>query len=297
MYQVHKKLETAPVFEQGIRGQGIGIAIVDTGIAPHPDFLTPGNRLIAFYDSAHPDLTLSPYDDSGHGTHVAGIAGSSQLGIAPECNLIGVRILNQNGNGHTDDMLPALSWILKNRDRYGIRIVNISIGCSGPSCHRAGEDSPLVRAVDSLWNAGLIVVAAAGNDGPEPMSITVPGNSRKVITVSSCEEDLQGKFPGRGPTTSCISKPDIVAPGRRIVSCDAVPHYRHSTDVYGYCEKTGTSMSTPMVSGAIALLLSRYPNLSNREIKIRLRNSAVDLGLPRDRQGWGMLNVKKLVLR
>lgn len=291
MQRVHSILDTAPVYAHGIRGQGVGIAIIDTGIAPHPDFLFPYNRIVGFYDVTQSvsdtQKNIVPYDSSGHGTHVAGIAAGTK-GIAPESHLIGVRILGNQGTGHTEDMIPALQWILEHRETYGIRIVNISIGCTSPDCKRNGENSPLSLAVESLWDAGLIVVAAAGNEGPAPMSITVPGVNRKIITVGALEDDLQGRSPSRGPTAACIRKPDIVAPGNQIVSCRA-PR--------GYTTKSGTSMSTPMVSGAIALLLSRYPDLNNLEVKIRLKNSAVDLGLPHARQGWGLLNVKNLVLR
>lgn len=171
MLHVHRLLETEPVHARGILGKGIGIAIVDTGIAPHPDLTAKRNRIAAFYDSSNKSPHFYPYDDNGHGTHVAGIAagdgyssGGSYRGLAPESFLVGVRILNRNGNGRMSDILPALSWILACKDDYHIRIVNISIGCSSPECIDNAEDSALVRAVNELWDAGLIVVAAAGNE-------------------------------------------------------------------------------------------------------------------------------------
>ena len=304
MFAVHRLLETNAVHSKGILGKGVGIAVIDTGIAPHPDFVKKRNRIVAHYEISERRSSFQPYDDNGHGTHVAGIAagdgyssGGNYRGMAPDCHLISVRILNRTGNGKMTDILPAFTWILRHRYEYNIRIVNISIGCSSPECFLDAEDSSLVHGVNELWDAGLVVVAAAGNEGPNPMSITAPGISRKIITVGASDDEA-GLFTGRnrrnilysrrGPTTSCILKPDIVAPGNRIVSC------RLSG---GYTTKSGTSMSTPMVSGAIALLLSRYPTMSNLEVKIRLKNSAVDLGLPHEHQGWGLLNVKRLIFR
>ena len=131
------------------------------------------------------------------------------------------------------------------------------------------------------------MVAAAGNQGPRSGSVTAPGSSRKIITVGSSDL-LTGRtaISGRGPTSECICKPDLVAPGNRILSCAP------GTD-FAYGVKSGTSMSTPLVSGAVALLLQKYPTLTNVEIKRCLKESARDLGLPRNLQGSGELNMKQ----
>ncbi len=150
--------------------------------------------------------------------------------------------------------------------------------------------------VERAWDAGLVVVTAAGNMGPEPMSITAPGNSRKVITVGSStrfryrQPNVNADYSGCGPTHECICKPELVAPGTHIVSCS--PLWRQG--VY-YARKSGTSMAVPAVSGSIALLLEKEPYLTNVQVKMRLREAAVDLGLPRNRQGWGMPDLRKLV--
>ena len=282
-------------YSLGLTGKGIGVAILDTGIFPHRDF---DDRITVFRDILK--KRALPYDDNGHGTHIAGIIGGSGAsssgryqGVAPGCSVISLKVLDHRGNGYASDVLAGLRWIREHGKEYGVRIINISVG----SFHKRGmsEDSALVRGVDAAWDAGFVVVVAAGNNGPGSRTITTPGISRKVITVGCSDDDKEVDvagnrmidYSGRGPASACICKPDIVAPGTRIVSCGA----RQS----GYRVKSGTSMSTPLVSGAIALLLERYPDLTNRDVKLRLRERAVDLGLPRNQQGWGLLDVGKLV--
>lgn len=276
-------------------GKGICVAVLDTGTALHPDF---GNRITGFADMVN--HRNGPYDDCGHGTHICGIIGgngrhSSGLysGIAPECRLAAVKVLDRRGNGYTDHMLEGLDWILDRKDKLGIRIINISVGAGGRE--RMRENSALIRGVEQAWDAGLVVVAAAGNNGPERMTVTTPGISRKVITVGCSDDDreilVNGKrmvdYSGRGPTVSCICKPDVVAPGFDVISCGI----RNGN----YVVKSGTSMSTAVVSGAVALLLEREPDMSNLDVKLRLRDSCTDLGKKKNQQGWGLLDLRRLL--
>lgn len=280
----------------GYSGKGIGVAVLDTGCFPHEDL---DHRIAGFLDMIQ--KRPLPYDDNGHGTHVCGIIGGSgaagdgfYCGIAPGCHLIPVKVLDRRGNGYSSDVLAGLRWIRENRERWNIRIVNISVGSF--SRRNMGENSALVRGVNAAWDDGMVVVVAAGNMGPKSGTITTPGISRKVITVG-CSDDhkevnVMGNrmidYSGRGPTSACICKPDIVAPGASIMSCANQPGK--------YTSKSGTSMATPLVSGAIALLLEKYPEMSNRDVKLRLRDRAVDIGLPRNQQGWGMLDIEKLLM-
>lgn len=264
-------------------GKGIGVCFLDTGIYDHIDF---AGRIWAFYDFLA--FKRRPYDDNGHGTHVAGVAagdgtasGGKFQGAAPGCGIISLKILDRYGNGSQEDVLRALRWIREYRQKYRIRVVNISVGTT---CNTRKDHMRLLGSVEQLWDEGMVIVTAAGNKGPRPGSVTAPGSSKKVITVGSSDL-LEGKsaISGRGPTEECVCKPDIVAPGSKIMSC--LPG-----KPYSYGIKSGTSMSTPLVSGAIACALEKNPELTNTEIKTMLMNSADDMGLPRNLQGWGKFN-------
>lgn len=274
-------------------GQGIGVAILDTGISYHPDF---DKRIICFKDALYGKKKI--YDDNGHGTHVSGIIGGNgylsggmYAGMAPFSNIVSVKILDSNGNGCIKNVIAGIYWILDHYKRYKIRIINISIGTKE---HRKNkEEEKLLNAVEALWDEGLIVTASAGNYGPQERSITVPGVSKKIITVGALNDPEQEalNYSGRGPTMECVIKPDLIAPGTFVTSCNG--NYKKSSKTY--ITKSGTSMATPVVSGAIAVLLSKYPDMTNVEVKLKLRDSCVDMGENRNFQGWGLLNVKELL--
>lgn len=296
-----------------LTGKGIGIAIFDTGIGYHPDITIPDTRLSAFIDTI--DKRTDFYDDNGHGTHITGIiAGDGSAsrkryeGIAPDCHFIMIKVLNQQGEGNTENVLSGIQWLLDNYRKYNIRIVNISVGSTRGK--HFDEASPLVTNVNKLWSAGLVVLTAAGNHGPEPYSIGAPGNSRKIITVGASDVMQTGNgrdYSGRGPTENCIKKPDIVAPGSNIISCQPLSYSSAYPLIYGnavstaistdraYQRRSGTSMSTPVVSGCIALLLQQRPYMTNREVKMHLKKTALDLGYSHSRQGWGLIRLDRLL--
>ena len=271
MNRIKDQIRCGAAYRLGLTGKGIGVAVLDTGIFLHRDF---DSRVTGFADMVN-GKTFA-YDDCGHGTHICGIIGGSgrmsggrYSGIAPGCDLVMVKVLDRKGNGYSSDVLAGISWILERKEKLGIRILNISVG----ACSKRGmsENSALVKGVNRAWDAGLVVVVAAGNNGPRTMSITTPGISRKVITVGCSDDDrevLVGgnrmvDYSGRGPTAACICKPDLVAPGCSVVSC--------AGRADKYTIKSGTSMSTPIVSGATALLLERYPDMTNKDVKLKLR--------------------------
>lgn len=286
------------ILERKYLGQGVGVAVLDTGIILHPDF---GKRIIGFSDFVNKRKTI--YDESGHGTHVAGIlAGNGRMsngeyaGMAPEAELLIGKVLDQEGNGTVEYVLEGIRWVLALQKRKNIRIVNISVGTQ-PGLEKVEEDR-LLGGVEMLWDAGMVVVVSAGNYGPGEGTVAVPGSSRKVITIGAVDSpkawnmDAKKKwnYSGRGPTDCCVVKPDLVAPGTYITSCNGNYINRWKKP---YIMKSGTSMATPVVSGAIACLLSKYPDMTNVEVKLKLRASC--MRSEEEGQGWGMLNVRRLL--
>ena len=297
--------------QQNLTGKGINIAILDTGLCPAADFTRPENRLIAFKDfvNGHEDY----YDDNGHGTHVAGIvcgngyySSGKYKGVAPEAGIIALKILDDEGRGSSADVLAGLQWVVDNRDRYNIRLVNLSVGT--PDINKF---DPLLAAVEYLWDMGIIVTVAAGNNGPNVSSVTSPGSSRKVITVGASDDDTVcmdsfgeriKDFSGRGPTRNCIIKPDILAPGAEIVSVRSKGMTIEAQEAFetrfvddNYLKMSGTSMATPKVCGAIALLLQKCPVLSPDDVKYALKRTARDISKDANEQGWGQLDIDRLI--
>lgn len=274
---------------------GSVVAVLDTGIYPHRDF---GNRILEFQDFVN--NRAYAYDDNSHGTHVAGIiagdgtaSNGKYCGLAPNSRIIALKVLDRNGEGNTADVVTGLRWVMMNRERFDIRIVNLSFGTTAKAS--MGSDSLLIQVVERVWDEGIVVVTAAGNNGPAKGTITVPGISRKVITVGAFDDamytDERGikhiNYSGRGPTKECIVKPEIVTAGSGIVSC--------ANQKDRYSVKSGTSMSAPIVTAAVALLLERYPHMTPAMVKMRLHDRAVKLKLSKEHQGWGMLDLKELL--
>lgn len=291
MNRVKKLIHADYAYKTGLSGKNVTVVIMDTGIAAHPDF---GDRIICFKDFCKGKKMM--YDDNGHGTHVAGIiAGNSSVygGVAPKAQIVMLKVLDEHGNGSTKKVLSAIEWVLKERENYKIRLLNISVGML-PSAGRS-EQGELLRAVDDLWDHGIMVVAAAGNNGPGENSVTIPGISRKVLTVGSCDDDvyetaargLAKGYSGKGPTECCIVKPEILAPGTNITSC--------SRDGKGYQVKSGTSMAAPVVTGALALAYERFSSLQPAEMKLRLYERAYPRGEQLGRPGWGMIHADNLI--
>jgi serine protease AprX len=310
MNGVRKTVKADAARTMGVTGRGIGIAVLDTGVAPVDDLVLPVNRIAAFTDLING--RSEPYDDNGHGTHVAGIAAGNgycsegvYMGIAPESTIIAIKILDASGKGNSADVLAGIQWMLDNREKYNIRVANLSIGTED-----RGERDPLIRAVNAAWDAGIVMTIAAGNNGPRVSSVTSPGVSRKVLTVGSSDDSdsvfIWGmtleNFSGRGPTSECIVKPDVVAPGAGVVSCltptpslDKVENFDTKRVAEHYIQLSGTSMSAPIAAGAAALLLQKHPELTPDDVKYMFKQCASDLKYPKNQQGWGLIDVEKLL--
>lgn len=303
MYRVRKQIECTEDFLPDFMEKPVGVAVLDTGISNHPDF---ENRIVDFQDFVH--NRKKNYDDSGHGTHVAGCIGGDgkasngkYRGIHPKCNLLVGKVLNAEGDGNLADMIQGFEWVLKRAEKCNICIVNISVGVT--SSMEPEFLKVMLELVEEAWQKNILVVCAAGNSGPKPMTISPLGAGKHIITVGCHDggyfgnrKDICETYSGRGPSGFAIKKPDLVAPGTDIISCNAAYHMRNHR-FYGnpYIKKSGTSMATPIVTGAAALLIQKCGRLECEEIKRRLIYSAVDLKEPWTKQGWGMLNVKRLM--
>lgn len=299
MDRVKKLIHTDYAYKSGLSGQNVTVVVMDTGITKHADF---GNRIVEFKDFCNGKKGL--YDDNGHGTHVSGIiAGNGKMskdksgiyiysGIAPRADIIMLKVLDEKGNGNTEKVLKGLEWIVKNREKYQIRLLNISVGML-PSAGQK-EQRALLEAVDDIWDRGIMVVAAAGNNGPKENSVTIPGISRKILTVGSSDDDvavgtrgLNQGYSGKGPTACCIVKPEILAPGTNITSC--------GRDGKNYQTKSGTSMAAPVVTGVLALAYQKYPHFTPGEMKLRLYERAYPRGEQLEKTGWGIIHADNLV--
>ena len=284
-------------------GRGVTAAVLDTGFAMHPDL---AGRLAGFRDFL--GSSRLPYDDSGHGTHVAGcLCGSGGLsngfyrGIAPECRILACKVRDKNGEGTVEPMIAGIRYVIETRRHYRTRILNISVGVGKIKDAHAQER--LLSWIEEAWAAGLLVIVAAGNNGPGPGTMSPLGFGSHVISVG-CHDgrDFPDKrnacenYSGQGPAGNRLKKPDIVAPGTGIVSCNAwFKRNRFNRVQNAYTVKSGTSMAVPAVSGAAALLLQKHPHLSNVQAREKLLYAAQDLGENWGKQGWGMLHVGRVL--
>src|SRR5881396_1030573 len=272
------------VWQQGITGGGVTVAILDSGVAADADLVQPNNRILASVNFADQRLTSDP---GGHGTHIAGIvagngtrSGGQFTGIAPQANVVDVRVLGNTGSGRLSSVIRGIEWVLAHRAAYNIRVINLSFGAPARLPYRL---DPMSAAVEIAWRRGLVVVAASGNGGPQRDTVETPGIDPYVITVGATDDrgtlgrgdDMLAWFSAWGSADS-NAKPDLVAPGRRIVSL-RVPGSALDTlfpdrvvlaqNGSTYFRLTGTSMATAVVSGAAALLLQGRPNLTPDQVK------------------------------
>ena len=301
--------QATQVIQAGYDGSGIGIAIIDSGVrANHPDLQNSHGYSRVVYSQSFIPGDTSVDDAYGHGTHVAGlVAGNGQVsngdmvGIASNANIINLRVLDANGAGTDSAVIAAIQRAIQLKNNYNIRIINLSLG------RRVSESytlDPVCQAVEQAWKAGIVVVVAAGNYGRDNTmntsgygTITVPGNDPYVITVGATNthdtditsDDTVTSYSSKGPTLlDHVIKPDILAPGNRVVSllangstldvmspADEVPANAYNGwGKSSYFYMSGTSMATPIVSGTVALMLQRIGNLTPDQVKIRLMKTA-----------------------
>jgi serine protease AprX len=293
----------------GYTGAGVTVAVLDSGVAPANDLTQPTSRLLASVDLVSGET--GHRDPGGHGTHVAGIiagngydSNGTLKGVAPDANIISVRVINQHGKATASSIIRGIQWVLENRDKYNIRVMNLSLG-GRPSV--SYKNDLLAAAVEMAWKAGIVVVTAAGNYGPSSGSISTPGHDPFIITVGAIDDkgtpdqrdDDVPYFSARGPTLAGDHKPDILAPGRKIISLYAPNSYldgalpgrqMFSSLGHPYFRLTGTSMAAPVVSGVVALLLQKNPDLTPDQVKYILTKTAPNFPGSRDTVGAGVID-------
>jgi len=311
-----------------ITGKGVNVAIVDSGLWETQALAkdTNGNpRILARYDAIKDISNGEAFDDSGHGTHIAsvlahsgrvtknGVATGTFKGIAPDVGLIAVKAFDIEGHGDFLDIVRGIQYVVDNRESLDIKVLNLSFSAR-PRWHYWLD--PINQAVMKAWASGITVVAAAGNEGPDAMTIGSPGNLPYLITVGAVtdswtldtrDDDYIPDFSSRGPTPNAHIKPDIVAPGGHMTGITR-PGSTLTRDYPDYILRTGefvmtgTSQASALVSGLIALLLQLEPDLSPNDIKCKLMSSA-ELAINDDgllayspfQQGSGYVNVTRAI--
>jgi len=275
-----------------LTGEGVKIAIIDTGIHPHQDL---AGRITDFVDFVN--NRVEPYDDNGHGTHCAGDAagdGSASLGKyagpAPRANLVGIKVLDKLGSGTLETVMQGVEWCIQYNENEEhedkIDIISMSLGSTAQNYGEENKD-PMVSIVEAAWASGIVVCVAAGNEGPESRTIASPGVSDQIITVGAYDDrntidradDNVASFSSRGPTIYGETKPDVLAPGVNIVSLRSPNSYLDKLQKANrvdndYFTLSGTSMATPICAGIVALLLENNPNIKPKEVKKLLMKGA-----------------------
>jgi serine protease AprX len=322
----------------GVTGRGVGVAVIDSGVTSWHDDLyrsatgSLSRRVVHFKDftrEVSPNLWFNdlPSDDYGHGTHVAGIiagsgydSGGRRMGIAPGARLLGLKVLDGQGNGYVSDVIAAIDYAISVKSTYNVRVINLSVA-SG--VFESYWNDPLTLAAKRATDAGIVVVAASGNLGVDASgrsqwgAVTSPGNAPWVLTVGASShqgtarrsDDIVANFSSHGPTwLDFAAKPDIVAPGVGIESLSdprstlyglLKPYLLSGTVSVGYkpyLSLSGTSMATPVVAGTVALMLEANPNLTPNAVKAILQYTAQSQSSESVfAQGAGFLNARGAV--
>jgi len=287
-------------------GTGINVSIIDTGIYPHPDFQTRIIKQTNFASKGEETDYSDFIDRNGHGTHVAGIIGGDgeissgkYRGVAPNVNLMNVKAGNSSGSLKDTDILKAIEWSVES----SAQIISMSFGTSYPEVY-----DPITLAITNATNQGVLCVVSAGNDGPSYYSGGIPATSVNAIAVGSVDKNGNlSIFSSRGPTNTYQYYPSICAPGENIISTEAINSiisnekkylgdYINYPGSYDYYPLSGTSMSCPMVSGALALLLQAFPDLNPEAAKIALLKGAYKTNNHETLKiGAGIINISKSI--
>ena len=289
----------------GATGQGVTVAVLDTGVNPALTDVST-NLVCTMVKSS------SCNDGHGHGTHVIGIVKGRDvlgryIGVAPDAQVISIKVADDTGQATNQDVINGLQWVYNNRQTYNIRVVNLSLGGSAAESYAS---SAIDAYIEQLWLSGVVVVVAAGNYGTNSDATWyAPANDPYAISVGALDDnqtttttdDSLASFSSRGLTQDGFAKPEIVAPGRKITSTLAgLTSYLGKTypdrivDT-NYITMSGTSMAAPVVTGTVALLLQQFPNLTPNQVKWLLQNTEQTYAGQPD--GAGMLSPVALLQR
>jgi len=314
MFDVTPAVGASAAFASNWTGNGVGVAVIDSGISPHADLTDQNGQSRVRYSQVFMQEQVQQ-DTYGHGTHIAGIIGGRGVnpgnftknfrGIAPGVHFVNMTVLDRWGQGRESDVIAAIDRTIELRQQYNIRVMNLSLG---KPVRVRFKDDPLCQAVERAWKANIVVVVSAGNEGRNNSAntqgygtISSPGNSPYVITVGAMRtkgtesraDDEMTSYSSKGPTNfDRVVKPDLVAPGNRIASslsqdgrmrntymdnCVNMNFYvQNGPNQYGdrFYWMSGTSMAAPVVSGAAALLLQKDSSLTPDQVKYRLMKTA-----------------------
>tara|TARA_B100001113_G_scaffold45625_1_gene32327 strand:+ start:3491 stop:5455 length:1965 start_codon:yes stop_codon:yes gene_type:complete len=266
--------------DTGYTGEGITMAIIDTGIDGNhtalddldDDNTTNDPKIVAFYDAInHPEATngteIFPYDDNGHGTHCAGITAGTgapnyqHVGVAPRANLVGVKVLDGGGSGSFAAVMAGMEWTVEKRHEFNIRAASMSLGAlTGAIEWTSSEEESVNRMANEMMRAGVTLFIAAGNSGGTA-TIGTPGSAEDVITVGSLDKDTAiAIYSSQGPTEEGRVKPNVAFVGSSVNAPDA-----NTGD--GYVALSGTSMATPGAAGVAVLMYQANPDLSPFDVR------------------------------
>ena len=265
-------LHCPQVWAEGYTGKGVGIAVIDSGAVPHPDF---SDRLVAFKDfvnaSARPTDDADPslaYDDNGHGTACCTVtagngAAGQAAGTAPGANVIALKAIGSDGMAWSSNVVKAIQWAVDNKERYNIRVINMSFFLDDKTVE---AQQPVLQALEVAAKAGIVPVAAASNDGPGPQTLHTIASYPHVVTVAASntqettapDDDTIAWFSSHGPGDNGELKPDVAAPGQDVVV---------GTRRGGYARESGTSFASPITAGVIATWIEANPKLNVDDVQ------------------------------
>jgi serine protease AprX len=321
MYTTDRIVGATDAWSYNITGRGVAVALLDSGIAPVDGLNSPGqvvNGPDLSFDSQNPDL--AHLDTFGHGTHMAGIIAGrddvwrpsdyaaqngAYLGVAPDAKIVNVKLADSYGATDVSQVIAGIDWVVQhqNSDVANIRVINLSFGTD--AMQPAAVD-PLAYAAEVAWKHGIVVVVSAGNNGPEPRTMTDPAIDPWVIAVGAddaagtryTDDDTIADFSSRGDGTR---NPDVVAPGVHVQGLRVLGS--QIDDAYGagainerFLRGSGTSQAAAVVSGAVARLLQQRPWLTPDQVKALLMQSARSISsAPAEAAGAGLVNLRRAI--